>query len=62
MRLVLILAMEVIYGIGSYIEGTVVTFMILLNIGESLFYFRRLAAVQLSPLRHRSSVYNQESS
>ena len=34
MTLVLILAMAVSYGIKSWIEGGVVTFVILLNIGE----------------------------
>jgi Na+-exporting ATPase len=38
MTLILIMAMAVSYGIGSYIEGAVVTFVILLNIGELLLF------------------------
>jgi Na+-exporting ATPase len=47
MTLVLIMAMAVSYGIGSYIEGAVVTLVILLNIGKSFYYHGRPAAVQL---------------
>jgi Na+-exporting ATPase len=39
MTLVLIMAMAVSYGIGSYIEGGVVTAVILLNISESLLSY-----------------------